>query len=86
MKLSRLTKLDQTLTRRLERNLYILKLTQRAADLYQTKSPDQKRFLISLLIGELIIEGGTLTASYTKLTGAIAEKVFITRKIMEVRK
>ena len=83
---SRLTKLDQTLTRRLERNLYILKLTQRAADLYQTKSPDQKRFLISLLFGELIIEGGTLTASYTKLTGLIAEKVFNTRKIMEVRK
>jgi site-specific DNA recombinase len=83
---SRLGKLDRTLTRRLERNLYILKLSQKAADIYQTKTPDQKRFLISLLFGELIIEGGTLTASYTKLTGAIAEKVFNTCKIMEVRK
>lgn len=82
---SKLIKNDKAFTRRLEQNLYIFKLSQKAADIYRSKTPDQKRLIITLLFGELTLEGGTLTATYTKLTGAIAAKVCNTRKIMEAR-
>lgn len=83
---SKLSKLGQSFTRQLERNLAILKLSQKAARLYQDKSSDQKRLIVSLLFGDLTLRGGELTVTYTKLTEAIADKVCKTYKIMEAGK
>jgi hypothetical protein len=83
---SKLSKLGQSFTQQLERNLAILKLSQKAAKLYQEKSADQKRLIISLLFGDLTLRGGELIVTYTKLTEAIADKVCKTYKIMEATK
>lgn len=82
----KLTKLDESFTRQLERNIAILKLSQKASEIFKTKTPEQKRLIITLLFGDLTLKGGELVVTYTELTEAIAEKVFKTRKIMEAEK
>lgn len=82
----KLSRLDHSFTQRLERNLAVLRLSQKAAKIYRSKSPDQKRLIISLLFGNLTLKGGELIATYTNFTEAIADKVCKTRKIMETAK
>jgi site-specific DNA recombinase len=71
---------DQTL--RLEHDLVILELSQKAADLYAKKTAAQKRLIISKLFENLTIKGGLLSVKPSKIALAIAEKVQNTRKLM----
>jgi len=80
---NKLSRLEESFTRQLERNMAILKLSQKASEIFRAKTPDQKRLIISLLFGDLTLKGGELIVTYTELTRAIAERVFNTRKIME---
>jgi site-specific DNA recombinase len=83
----RLSKLDQSSGgRRLERSLVLLELSQKAADLYPHKSPDQKRLIASKLFSKMTIKGGVLSVEYTNFARLVAEKVQTTRNVMEAGK
>jgi site-specific DNA recombinase len=81
----RLSLLDQSQGRRLDQQLVLLELSQKAADLYAKKSPDQKRLIISKLFKQLTIKEGSLSVEYTNFARAIEEKVQKTRILMETK-
>lgn len=60
---------------RLEQKLVLLELSQKAAELYARKSPEQKRLIISKLFGKITAFDGSVSVTYTNFTCAIAEKV-----------
>ncbi len=60
---------------RLEQKLVLLKLSQKAAQLYPHKSPEQKRLIISKLFGQITAFDGSVSVTYTNFTRAVAEKV-----------
>ena len=68
---------------RLEQRLAILELSQKAADLYAKKTPEQKRLIISKLFEKLILKGGVVSVKYSKFALAIADKVQKTRNLLE---
>ena len=82
----RLSKLDASQSKRLEQKLVILELSQKAAEIYRKKTPEQKRLILSKLFAELTLSSGLLSVSRTKFAQAIAEKVQETRKLMEEQK
>lgn len=81
-----LEKLDDSIKLRLEHTLVLLELSQKAADLYTKKTPDQKRLIISKLFKQLTIKEGEVNVEYTNFTEVVAEKVLLTQKMMEVSK
>lgn len=81
-----LEKLDQSAGLQLEHTLVLLELSQRAAELYRKKTPEQKRIIISKLFKQLTLKKGALNFEYTTFTEVVAEKVLLTQKIMEERK
>lgn len=81
----RLEKLDQSTGLQLDHTLTLLELSQKAAALYPKKTPDQKRLIISKLFKQLIVKEGVLNAEYTSFTEVIAEKVLLTKNLMETR-
>jgi site-specific DNA recombinase len=84
--MKQLDKVDRKTGRRLEQQLVLLELSQKAAMLYPNKSPEQKRFIVSKLFSELTIKSGSLSVKYTNFTSLVAEKVQITRNLMEAQK
>jgi site-specific DNA recombinase len=70
----------------LEKTLVLLELTQKAATLYQKKSPENKRLILSKLFENITLKEGSLSVRYTKFTQIIAQNVVQTKKIMEVTK
>lgn len=82
----RLAQLNVSQSKQLERRLVVLELSQKAAQIYRKKAPEQKRLLISKLFANLTIKGGILSVKYTNFANAIAEKVQETVKLMEVTK
>jgi len=78
----RLFKLDSSLGQRLEQRLVILELSQRAAELYPKKAPEQKRIILSKLFANLTIKEGSLSVTYTNFARAIAERSDKTRKLL----
>lgn len=82
----RLEKLDQSDALQMEHALVLLELSQKAAELYRKKPSEQKRIIISKLFKELTVKEGVINVEYTKFTEVVAEKVLLTRKIMEARK
>lgn len=78
----RLKEIDQTLGKALEQKLVLLKLSQKAASIYQKKSPVQKRIIISKLFKEFKYKGGILSVNYTNFARAIADNVIKTHKII----
>lgn len=78
--------LDQSIALHLEHTLVLLELSQKAAELYCKKSPEQKRIIISKLFKQLTIKEGDIDVQYTNLTEVITEKVLLTQKIMKERK
>lgn len=80
---SQLAKLDTVMSGRLEQRLSILELSQRAAEIYASKSPEQKRLIISKLFASLTLKDGILSVMYSKFVLAIAERVQKTRILME---
>lgn len=84
--MKQLEKANRSNGRRLEQQLVLLELSQKAALLYPHKSPEQKRFIVSKLFSELTIKSGSLSVKYTNFVNVIAEKVQITRNLMEAQK
>ena len=82
----RLSKIDVAAGQRLEQRLVILELSQKAAELYPKKSPDQKRIIITNLFRKLIYERDSVSVTYTNFTRAIAQNVKLTRKLIGVTK
>jgi len=82
---SQLASIDETMSKRLEQRLVILELSQKAADLYAKKTPEQKRLIISKLFEKLSLKGGDISVKYSAFAEAIAEKVQITRDLMEAK-
>jgi hypothetical protein len=83
---TQITDFDNSMSERLEQRLVILELSQKAAELYVEKTPEQKRLIISKLFEKLTIKGGALSVKYSKFTEAIADKVQKTSNLMEARK
>lgn len=80
---SQLANIDVTIGERLEQRLVLLELSQKAADLYARKTPEQKRLIISKLFDSVTLKGGSVSVKYSKFAEAIADKVLKTRNIME---
>jgi hypothetical protein len=80
---TQLNKLDTILSSRLEQRLGILELSQKAAEIYASKPPEQKRLIISKLFANLTLRNGELSVTYSKFVLAIAERVQKTRILME---
>lgn len=83
---TQLATIDESMSERLEQRLVILELSQKAADLYTKKTPEQKRLIISKLFEKLTLEGGIVSVKYSKFAEAIADKVQKTRNLMEAQK
>lgn len=64
---SQLTNIDASMSERLEQRLVILELSQKAADLYARKAPEQKRLIISKLFEKLTLKGGAISVKYSKI-------------------
>ena len=80
---AQLANLDTVMGNRLEQRLGILELTQRAAEIYASKPPEQKRLIISKLFDNMTLKGGELSVTYSKFVLAIAQRVQKTRNLME---
>jgi hypothetical protein len=83
---SKLVNIDASMGERLEQRLVILELSQKAAQIYRSKSPEHKQLIVSKLFEDMTIKGGTLSVKHTKFAQAIAENVSETHKIMEATK
>ncbi len=81
-----LEKVDGSAGLRLEHTLVLLELSQKAAELYAKKTPEQKRLIISKLFKQLTIKEGQINVQYTSFTEAVAEKVLLTAKLTKEAK
>ena len=78
----KLSKIDQTLGQRLQQRLVLLELSQKAADIYPHKSPEQKRTIITKLFLKLTYDRGSVSVIYTDFARAIAQNVQKTHNII----
>ncbi|HET8709260.1 MAG TPA: recombinase family protein [Candidatus Saccharimonadales bacterium] len=78
-----LAKLDETRELRFEHGLKILELSQRAAEVYSKKTPEEKRSIIIELFNSLTADGDSVSVEYTKLANAIAKCATESRRILE---
>jgi hypothetical protein len=83
---TRLNRVGASTGRGIEHKLVILELSQKAADLYPKKSPEQKRLIMSKLFSKVTTKAGALSVEYTNFTKAIAENVLKTNNLMEAKK
>lgn len=80
-----LVNIDASMGEHLEQRLVIFELSQKAADLYAKKTPEQKRLIISKLFEKLSLKGGVISVKYSKFAEAIADNVQKTRNLMEAQ-
>jgi hypothetical protein len=78
----RLSRIDQTLGQRLQQRLVLLELSQKAAELYPNKTPEQKRLIITKLFEKLTYDHGSVSVTYTNFARAIAQNVQLTVQII----
>lgn len=78
----RLNKIDKTAGPMLERRLVLLELSQKAAEIYTRKQPEQKRLIITKLFNDLQFDNGSVSVGYTDFARAIAENALETRKLI----
>lgn len=78
----RLSKVDKTLSEMLDKKLVLLELSQKAAEIYTKKTPEQKRTIITKLFRKLEYTGESVSVSYTNFSRAIAQNVTLTQQIM----
>ncbi len=64
----------------------VFDLSQKAAEIYAHKRPEQKRLIISSLFSKLTLKGGIPSGSYTKFAEAIAQGVLEINIIIETAK
>lgn len=70
-------------SRSLDQRMVILELSQRAAQIYADKTPEQRRLIISLLFGNLTLKEGEILVNFTSFAQVIAQKALETIKLME---
>ena len=64
-----------TISQGLEKRLVILELAQKAATIYETRTPEQKRVIITKLFSKITSSNGLVSVNYTNFSRAIADKV-----------
>jgi hypothetical protein len=81
-----LNKLEEQQQSDFEGGLTVLELSQKAAEIYASKVPEQKRVIITELFEKLVSNGDALSVIYTKFTNAIAKKTAETVQFLEGQK
>lgn len=66
----------------LPQRLALLKLIQKAAELYQTRTIDQKRVILTKLFSSFTYSDGAVSVKYSKFASVIANKTLKTKKIL----
>lgn len=66
----------------LPQRLALLKLTQKAAELYQTRTIDQKRVILTKLFSSFTYRDGAVSVTYSKFASVIANKTLKTKEIL----
>ena len=66
----------------LPQRLALLKLTQMAAKLYQTRTIDQKRVILTKLFSSFTYSDGAVSVKYSKFASVIANKTLKTKEIL----
>ena len=66
----------------LPQRLALLKLTQMAAKLYQTRTIDQKRVILTKLFSSFTYSDGAVSVKYSKFASVIANKTLKTKAIL----
>lgn len=84
--LDQLNKLEEQQQSDFEGGLTVLELSQKAAEIYASKVPEQKRVIITELFEKLVSNGDALSVTYTKFTNAIAKKTAETVQFLEGQK
>ena len=79
---SELSKLEKASGKRLEHRIVLLELSQRAAEIYPKKSPEQKRLIITKLFKNMTSSNGSVSVAYTNFALSIAENVRKSRQLM----
>ncbi len=79
---TRLSKIDNSLAEMLDKKLVLLELSQKAAELYTSKPPEQKRIIITKLFRRLEYSEGAVSVIYTNFSRAIAQNVQLTSTLL----
>lgn len=66
----------------LPQRLALLKLTQMAAELYKTRTVDQKRVILTKLFSSFTYSDGAVSVKYSKFAEVIANKTLKTKEIL----
>jgi site-specific DNA recombinase len=74
--------IDTSFGNRLDQTLVLLELSQKAAEIYASRTSQQKRLIITKLFKNMAVEGDSLSVSYTDFTKIIAQNVVETRKLI----
>ena len=70
----------------IEKRIVVLRLSQKAAEIYSKRTSDQKRLIISKLFSNLSISSGSLSVNFSNFTEAIAQRAEKSRQIIGVQK
>jgi DNA invertase Pin-like site-specific DNA recombinase len=77
-----LTSIDRSLGNRLDQALVLLELSQKAAEIFPKKTPQQKRLIITKLFKKVTFDSDSLSVSFTNFAQVIANNVEETRKLI----
>ena len=75
-------RLERALDSKTEKIIAFTKLSQKAAELYDTRSINQKRVIITKLFQNISFEQGFVSVKYKELAQVIANKSLKTREIL----
>lgn len=77
-----LSGVDLTSSQRLDPQLILLELSQKAAEIYAKKQPEQKRLIITKLFKNLTFEGESLSVNFTNFAQRITSNSEKSRQIL----
>lgn len=75
-------KVGRSVANDLEHRLMLLDLSQKAAELYQTRSIEQKRIIITKLFSSITYTNESVSVKYSKFAEVVANKSLKTREIL----
>lgn len=82
----KLAQVDTLVSKDLDQKLILLELSQKAAKLYQNKSPEVKRLIISKLFSRITYEQEFISVEYTNFAKIIAQNVIKTNDLLGGKK
>ena len=74
--------LEASAINNLEQRIALLKLSQKASEIYRTRSIDQKRLIIIKLFETITADNGIVSVNYTKFAAVVAQKTLKTKEII----